>query len=202
MFENCGISYPQIPCLHSITGQTPEVVKMPPQKPLIFVIDTSAIYRQLQFTAEDIQLATTPIVEKEMQQKGLKDTIELLLATEKLRIIEPTSQSLDKVKATASQLGDLPYLSEPDQQLLALALDLDSQNFHVVVITDDYSIQNVAKRFSLEFKSASTSGIREVIIWETYCSACGHKEPKSTKEDVCPVCGTTLKRRAVHKEQI
>ncbi len=172
------------------------------EKPLIFVVDTSAVYRQIQFTVEDVQLATTPIIEKEMYRKGIKETIDLLKATEKLQIIEPTPQSLEKVKTTATQLGDLPYLSEPDQQLLALALDLDSQNFHVVVLTDDYSIQNVAKRLSLEFKSASTSGIREIINWETYCSACGHKEPKSTKDDICPVCGTILKRRAVRKEQI
>jgi len=175
---------------------------MPSQKSLIFIIDTSAIYRHLQFAAEDIPLATTPIIEKEMYQKGLKDTIDLLKATEKLRIIEPTPQSLAKIKAIATQLGDLPYLSDPDQQLLALALDLDSQGYHAVVITDDYSIQNVAKRLSLEIKSASTSGIREVISWETYCRACGHKEPKSSSNAICPVCGTTLKRRAVHKKGI
>jgi UPF0271 protein len=175
---------------------------MPSQHRLIFVIDTSAIYRHKQFSAEEIPLATTPIIEKEMYQKGLKDTIELLKATEKLRIIEPTLQSLEKIKATATQLGDFPYLSDPDQQLLALALDLATQGYDVVIITDDYSIQNVAKRLSLEFKAASTSGIREVINWETYCSACGHKEPKSSTESTCPICGTRLKRRAIHKEPV
>ncbi len=178
------------------------MLKITTRKPLIFVIDTSAIYHQISFTAENIQLVTTPIIEKEMYRKGLKDSVELLKATEKLRIIEPSPQSLKKVKEAAVQLGDLQYLSDPDQQLLALALDLDAQDSHTVIITDDYSIQNVAKQLSLDFKSASTTGIREVINWETYCSACGHKEPKSTKEDVCPVCGTALKRRAVRKEPI
>lgn len=179
-----------------------EVLNLSKSKPLIFVVDTSAIYRQEQFTAEDMQLATTPLIEKEMYQKGLKESIDLLKATEKIRIIEPTSHALNEIRKAASQLGDLQYLSKPDQQLLALAFDLTSQSFRVVVVTDDYSIQNVAKQLALEVKSATTRGIREVISWETYCSGCGHKEPNSIKEDICPVCGTALKRRAIHKEQI
>ena len=175
---------------------------MSDQLPLIFVIDTSAIFRQDQFTAENIQLATTPLIEKEMDQKGLKDTVELLKATNKLRIIDPTPNALKRVKETAAQLGDLQYLSTPDLHLLALALDLNAQNLHAVIVSDDYSIQNVAQSLSVDYKSATTSGIREVINWETYCSACGHKEPKGTQETICPVCGTALKRRAVHKEQI
>lgn len=171
-------------------------------KPLIFVIDTSAIFNRIQYAVEDIPLATTPLLEKEMHQKGLKDSIDLLIATQKLRIIEPTAASLAKVRQTASQLGDLPYLSEPDQQLLALALDLLDQNFAPVVLTDDYSIQNVAQRLSLEFKATNQPGIREVLTWETYCSACGHKDPKLTKEEPCPICGTALKRRAIRNRRI
>ncbi|MFW9831726.1 MAG: hypothetical protein ACFFD8_08125 [Candidatus Thorarchaeota archaeon] len=171
-------------------------------KSLIFVIDTSAIFNRIQYTAEDIPLATTPLIENEMQQKGLKDTIDLLVATQKLRIITPSTASLAKIQKVASQLGDLPYLSEPDQQLLALALDLLAQNFSPILITDDYSIQNVAHRLSLEHKGTNQPGIREVLTWETYCSACGHKAPDLIKEKACPICGTALTRRAIRKERI
>lgn len=172
------------------------------EKPIIFVIDTSALFHQISFTAENIQLVTTPIIEKEMYRKGLKDSFELLKATEKLRILEPSPQSLEKVKKAAAQLGDLQNLSDPDVQLIALALDLALQDYSVVVLTDDYSIQNVAKQLTLDFKPASTSGIREIIKWEIYCGACGHKEPKLSQEEVCPVCGTALKRRAVRKQPV
>jgi UPF0271 protein len=175
---------------------------MPDQPQLLFVIDTSAIFRQDQFTAENIQLATPSLIENEMDQKGLKDTVALLKATDKLRIIDPSKDAIQRVKETAAQLGDLQYLSSPDIHLLALALDLTAKNLHTIILSDDYSIQNVAQRLSLEFKSVTSSGIREVIKWETYCSACGHKEPERTQESICPVCGTELKRRAKHKEQI
>ncbi|MFX1319590.1 MAG: NOB1 family endonuclease [Promethearchaeota archaeon] len=175
---------------------------MQPQRPTIFIIDTSALYHQQQFAAEDIQLATTPLVEKEMHHKGLKESLDLLIVTNKLRIIEPTSHSIKKVKTTAQKLGDLPTLSEPDQELLALAVDLTTQDYRVILVTDDYAIQNVAQQLGVEFKSVSTSGIREIINWETYCKACGHKEPGSTTETTCPVCGTALKRRAIRKQHI
>ena len=175
---------------------------MTTHKPRIFIIDTSALFNRINYAAEDIRLATTPLLEKEMHQKGLKDTLELLLATDKLRIIEPTAASLEKIHKVAMQLGDLSNLSDPDQQLLALAIDLSHQDFDVVIITDDYSIQNVARRLSISYKPASHPGIREVIKWETYCSACGHKAPKLVHKEPCPVCGTPIKRRAIRKQPI
>jgi UPF0271 protein len=178
------------------------VLGMSRNKPVIFVIDTSAIFHRIQYAAEDIQLATTPLLEKEMQQKGLKETLDLLISAQKLRILEPTPASLKQVRAAANQLGDLDNLSNPDLQLLALALDLTTHNYHPVLITNDYSIQNVAQSLSLDFRGTNQPGIREVIQWETYCSACGHKTSNLSKNEPCPVCGTPLKRRAVKKKPI
>lgn len=175
---------------------------MPQKKPLIFVIDTSAIFRRIQYAAEDIQLVTTPLLEEEMRQKGLKTTVDMLLNAQKLRILEPTPKSLRKVRDVANQLGDLDNLSDPDLELLALALDLTTQNDHPVLVTDDYSIQNVAQSLSLKFRGTNRPGIREVIQWETYCSACGYRAPDLSKDEPCPVCGTSLKRRAIKKEPI
>jgi UPF0271 protein len=175
---------------------------MPQKKPLIFVIDTSAIFNRIQYSAEDIQLATTPFLEKEMRQKGLEETVDMLLTAQKLLIVEPTPTSLKKVRDVANQLGDLNNLSDPDLDLLALALDFTTQNAHPVLVTDDYSIQNVAQSLSLEFRGTNHPGIREVIQWETYCSACGHKAPDLSKDEPCPVCGTSLKRRAIKKKPI
>jgi UPF0271 protein len=169
---------------------------------VIFVIDTSALVGRLQYAADDIQLATTPLLLKEMVKKGLKDVIQILRDTQKLRIIEPTLESIKTVEDTATSLGDIAYLSKPDQQLLALALDLSKQNYHVVVLTDDYSIQNIAKQLSLNFRTIGERGIREIIQWETYCPACKRIFDDLVKGKPCPVCGTLLKRRAARKSQI
>lgn len=171
-------------------------------KPTIFVIDTSAIFRRIHYAAEDIPLATTPLLEKEMHEQGLKEVTDLLIATDKLKVLTPTTESLHQVRTTATKLGDLKTLSEPDQHLLALALDLQEQSFTPIIVTDDYSIQNVAKKLNLEIKTMTQRGIREVIQWETYCKACGHKDSTLAKADPCPVCGSPLRRRAIHKDSI
>jgi UPF0271 protein len=178
------------------------VLTLTPANPTIFVIDTSAVIHRIHFAAENIQLATTPLLEEEMHKKGLKDLIDLLISTKKLKIIEPTTASLQRIRKVAAQLGDLKTLSEQDQHLLALALDLRERSFHPIVVTDDYSIQNVAKELDLEIKSMTQRGIREVIQWETYCNACGHKDPSLTKGDPCPVCASPLKRRAIRKKTV
>jgi len=173
-----------------------------PVESTIFVIDTSAIFHRIHYAAEDIQLATTPLLEKEMHKKGLKELTDLLIATAKLKIIPPTSEALQRVHDVATQLGDIKTLSEPDQHLLALALDLQEQSLHPIVVTDDYSIQNIAKELDLEIKTMTQRGIREVIYWETYCKACGYKDSNLSKEDPCPICGSPLRRRATHKKPV
>lgn len=169
---------------------------------VIFVVDTSALVGKLQYAASDIQLATTPLLVKEMLRHGLKDVVQMLSDTQKLRILEPTPESIKVVVDAATGLGDIAYLSKPDQQLLALAIDLSKQNFRVVVLTDDYSIQNVAQRLSIHFRSIGEHGIREIIQWETYCPGCGHKFRDHSRGDSCPICGTLLKRRGIRKHQI
>ncbi len=167
---------------------------------LIFVVDTSALVGRLSFAATEVQLATTPALLEEMKRKKLDSVVQMLLNSGKLRVIEPTPSSISAVAETASVLGDLQYLSEPDQQLLALAIDLTKQGYHAVVLTNDYAIQNIASALSIKFRSVGERGIREIIKWKTYCPGCSRLFPKRTKGEPCPQCGTPLKRRAVKKE--
>jgi UPF0271 protein len=171
-------------------------------RPLILVVDTSALMAQVQYAAPDVELATTPLLLDEMHKHGLEETVQTLVDTQKMRILAPTQASLKTVVEAAKSLGDLKYLSEPDQQLLALALDLSQQGYRAVVLTDDYSIQNVAQRLSIDIRGVGQAGIRSVIEWETYCSACHRRFPSGAKGDICPVCGTPLKRRARRKQQV
>lgn len=169
---------------------------------LIFVVDTSALVGKLSYAATEAQLATTPAVLDEMKRKKLDDVVQTLLDSGKLRVIEPTISAIDVVTAAATKLGDLQYLSEPDQQLLALAIDLTKQGYQAVVLTDDYAVQNIASALSIRFSSVGERGIRETIKWKTYCPGCSRRFPKSTKGEECPQCGTPLKRRAVRKERL
>jgi len=117
----------------------------------------------------------------------------------RLKIKTPSVQFLDKVKESSKKVGDALYLSEVDLQVLALALELRSAGNNPLIVTDDYSIQNVANQMGVEFASLMTFGIRYRLHWLLYCPACHRKYPSDYKPKSCQVCGTELKRKPLRK---
>lgn len=103
-----------------------------------------------------------------------------------LRIVSPGSDALDRAKETAVRSGDIGRLSETDIGLVALTLELGG-----VLLTDDYSMQNVARILGMEYRSVALDGIKRVEKWYFRCRYCGkyHEE----KYPDCPVCGGPLK---------
>ena len=60
------------------------------------------------------------------------------------------------------------------------------------IISDDFSISNVAKNLRLKISPVMTGGIKDVGKWVHYCPGC-RSNHKNGKE--CPMCGTPLKRK-------
>ena len=117
----------------------------------------------------------------------------------KLRVRTPKISSLRKVKEASESVGDVRYLSEADMQVLALALELKSTGLDPLIVTDDYSIQNVANQIGVNFTSLMTYGIRFRFNWILYCPACHRKYPSGYKFKSCEICGTELKRKPLRK---
>ena len=103
-----------------------------------------------------------------------------------LRTSDCTATSIDSVRAVAKKSGDIGRLSDVDVTVIALALDLEG-----VILTDDYSIQNVAKIMNIEYKPVGMKGIKKVEKWNYQCTGCKKwfKEPSPE----CPICGHTLR---------
>ena len=113
----------------------------------------------------------------------------------KVLLKRPSEEAVRQVEACAIQVGDSFFLSETDKQVLALALELNIAAENPQVVTDDYSMQNVAKRLEIEFTSLATLGVRRVLEWVRYCPAC-HREYAANRASIeCDVCGTELKRK-------
>lgn len=117
------------------------------------------------------------------------------LESGKLKVKMPENVFLEKVKTAAVTVGDWFFLSEADLQVLALALQLKAQGYIPLVVTDDYSIQNVAKHLEIKYAPLATFGIRTILKWVRYCPACRRKYSASYKFRTCEVCGTELKRK-------
>ena len=96
-------------------------------------------------------------------------------------------------------VGDLRFLSEADIQVLALALELKDKDCNPHIVTDDYSIQNVANKLGIQFAPLITFGIRYRFSWTLYCPACFRKYAADHRSKRCEVCGTELKRKPTGK---
>ncbi|MFB3889742.1 MAG: NOB1 family endonuclease [Candidatus Bathyarchaeia archaeon] len=169
---------------------------------VVLVLDTSAFVAGFDPFSMGTEHFTTPKVEEELRVNSMT-TLRFRTAVEsgKLKIIEPDQEFLGKVEAAASSVGDVFYLSETDKQVLALALQLQAAGYKPRIVTDDYSMQNVASQMGLEFVSLATFGIRRLLKWVRYCPACRREYPANFKANTCPVCGTRLKRKPQRPER-
>jgi UPF0271 protein len=159
------------------------------------VLDTSAFVGGFDpFTIGEEQY-TTPKVETEMRDSMSALRFSTALESGKLKIVMPSPEFLKKVKTSATTVGDAFYLSETDMEILALALELKAAGNNPKIVTDDYSIQNVATQMGVEFVSLVTFGIRV-----RYCPACHRKYQANSKLTSCIVCGTELKRKPLRTE--
>jgi len=119
-----------------------------------------------------------------------------------LRLKTPKEHFMHRVRESSKTVGDMLFLSDVDLQVLALALELSNTGRNTLIVTDDYSIQNVAIQIGVEFTSLMTFGIRFRLHWIMYCPACGRKYPPDYKLKKCEVCGTELKRKPMRKTPV
>jgi len=120
----------------------------------------------------------------------------------KLTVRSPKISVFRDIREASRKVGDMRYLSEADLQVLALALELKDRGLSPVIVTDDYSIQNVANKIDVEFTSLMTFGIKFRFKWILYCPACYRKYPSDYKSKICEVCGTELKRKPKKKTRL
>jgi len=160
------------------------------------VLDTSAFLVGFDPFSVSENQATVPKVKEEIKTNSMT-WVRFKTAVEngKLKVKAPSEEFLNKVKASAITVGNSFFLSETDMQILALALELKATGYSPQIVTDDYSIQNVATQMGIEFAPLATFGIRRLLEWIRYCPACRRKYPATYGHTKCVVCGTKLKRK-------
>ena len=162
----------------------------------VIVLDTSAFLAGFDPFSLGAEQVTVPKVEEEIRRNSMiKMRFETAIESGKIKVKAPTQEFSNKAKTSASKVGDSYKLSEADMQLLALAIELKAEGFVPQIVTDDYSIQNVATQMGIEFLSLATFGIKRLLEWIRYCPACYKEYAADSKFKECRVCGTELKRK-------
>ena len=168
-------------------------------KKQVFIIDTSAILSGKPLDIPAGILVTTSGVAEELSPGGRDYRTFQLLIEKGLQIHAPTKTSLHLVQQRAKETGDDQRLSTADVEILALALDYKTEtDCEVTILTDDYSIQNVALLLNLRFQGFSQKQITQQFQWISHCPGCKRRFPQPVK--VCPVCGTKT-HVIIHKKK-
>ena len=149
-----------------------------------FVLDSTAIRSGVVISGED-DYYTTPSVLDELRRGKVAREIEFLEAAS-LKVVGPKLGAIDRVKEAAGNTGDALRLSNTDVEVIALALELKA-----TILTDDYSIQNLAQVLKIKYQTGVEKGIREVFEWRVKCTGCARTYPDKVAS--CPVCGSELK---------
>lgn len=152
------------------------------EKSMKYVLDASAIISG--FVEEGG--CTVPEVIREVKDYSSEFTMELLIASGKLDIREPSLKAVQDVLEAVEKTKDT--LSETDIQVIALAKDVGG-----CVVSGDYGIQNVCEVLGIPYVSAGVEGIAEVFEWTFECVGCGREYDTYVKG--CPFCGNRVVKK-------
>ena len=155
-----------------------------------YIIDSGVIFLR---KALYENMITIPEVIDEIKDEDSKFYLSLL----NLRVEDVDDKYVKKVIEGAKKTGDVHRLSNTDIKLIAKAIEVCEKvgKDKVILLTDDYSIQNLAMYFGIKFENVVQKTISKVFKWVKVCKGCGRK----IEDDVCPVCGSEAILRRVKK---
>ncbi len=155
----------------------------------VYVIDSSVVFLK---KARYDRMITIPEVVDEVKDENSR----LYLSLIDVSVEEASDKNINRVIRTARKTGDIYKLSDTDIKLIAKALDEVERGNDAVIVTDDYSIQNVARLLGLKIENVIQPTISKVFKWVKVCRGCGRR----VEGDVCPVCGSEVVLRRVKNE--
>lgn len=102
------------------------------------------------------------------------------------RVVEADPAARARVLAAASVGGESGRLSAADVDVLAVALVLDAE-----LATDDYTVQNVARRLGVPVRGVQMKGIAQEYRFIPRCTGC--RRILAAPADECPTCGSPVR---------
>lgn len=141
---------------------------------------------------EPFRIITVPAVAKEL--KSSEASLRFDLACQNGARIELPDENLrGRVLKVAEDTRDCEELSATDIDVLTKALQYREE---AVLLTDDYAVQNVARVMGIQVSPVAQKKIKDVLVWQKECTGCRRRFDSG---DVCPVCGSALKKKRKRK---
>jgi len=159
-----------------------------------YVLDSSVLIQGFSEFGDARCVTSQLVIDEVLGGEVLRSVVRNMVERRAIRVRRPTPRSLGEAKEAARETGDIKKLSEADLDVIALALDEQKEGFQPVIVSDDYSVQNVASKLRLSSTGAALPGIKRQLSWMWYCPAC-FRTYERVEGDVCLACGTHLKRK-------
>ncbi|WP_423792929.1 ribonuclease VapC [Methanocaldococcus indicus] len=151
-----------------------------------YVLDASAIIHGYNPNYYDYEYYITPETLEEIEEN--KVIINQAIQLGKVKIIQPKEEYIKKVKEVMKETGD--NLSYQDILCVALSLQLNA-----TILTDDFGIQNVAKKLNLDCEGIFYK-TNKSFVWKKVCKGCKKIYPIDY-EGECEICGSKIVRKAI-----
>lgn len=147
----------------------------------------------------DEQVTTYSVINELKYGTAVQTRLKIALDAGKIKLRKPSLETLKEIEKSSIKIGDFNALSKADREILALSLEFQQSGLSSILVSDDYTIQNVAEYLGLVYTSLMTFGIRYRFQWLLYCPGCHRKYFVTTLLKDCKICGTRLKRRVIGK---
>lgn len=162
---------------------------------ICYVLDASAFINGFRLVSQNN--FTVPEITAEIKDFESKLTMDLAIEEGKLHIRDVPPEYVNSIDDLIAESGDVLRLSLPDKKLIALAYMLFKQDENVMVISDDYTIQNTLKIIGIDYSGVLTEGIREIYNWKKVCEGCKKEYDSDYPFDDCEICGSKIFKKRI-----
>lgn len=153
----------------------------------IFVLDATAFYQGFHLRVSEKCITTDQIINEVSHIRKNISLMSFLIEGQKISILEPKQESINRVKTIARQIGD-SKISGPDISVISLAIDYGG-----TIVSDDYRVCNLAEVMCIRTWNLASYGIKGIRKWTKFCKEC--RKQYSSSASSCSICGNSLSVR-------
>ena len=162
---------------------------------ICYVLDASAFINGFQLESKNN--FTVSEITAEIKDFESKLAMDMAIEDGRLYIQDVPTRYINDVDDIISSSGDVLRLSQPDKKLIALAYMLFKEEKDVLVISDDYTIQNTLKIMGINYSGVLTDGIKEIYNWKKVCEGCKKEYDQDYPFDDCEICGSKIFKKRI-----
>ncbi len=157
---------------------------------MIYVLDASGLING--FYSKEYENVMTSSTVSEIRDINTQMLLNNCMNDGLIKIVDVNYESDASLHESLLKSGDYLRLSDTDKDIVFLAMLIKKYDNDVVVVTDDYSMQNTLKLLNIRYKSVLTRGINKTVTWKKVCKGCRKEYPADYEYDDCEICGSQI----------